>query len=68
MISGGNFSLNDMVVDMSNNVMDTITVPAAKIEISEEYDASIHLEPEYVGWKARWIEVVNEFKWIHIYI
>ena len=60
-ISGGNFSLNDVVVKGSNYVLGPFAVTIAKIEVPEEHDAGTNLEPVHVGPKARWIEVVNEF-------
>ena len=66
MISGGNFSLNDVVVKVSDDVPGLIEVPVAGIEVCEENDASTNLEPEHVGWKVRWIKVVDELQWIYV--
>ena len=55
-----------MVVEVSNNVPSPIAVPVVRIAVPEEHDAGTNLEPEHVGWKARRIEVVNEFEKIYI--
>ena len=47
---------------MSNNVLGPISVLISRIEVLEDHDVDTNLEPEHVGWKSRWIEVVNEFK------
>ena len=65
-ISGGTFSLNDVVVKVSNNVQGPIAVPVVRIKVPEGHDAGTILEHEHVGQKARQIEVVNEFEWIYV--
>ena len=66
MISACNFSLNDVVVEVNNNVQGPIAVPVSRSNVPEEHDAGTNFEPENVGRKARWIEVVNEFKQIYV--
>ena len=66
MISGGNFSLNDVVVEVSNNAPGPIAVPIARVKVTEEQDAGTNLEPEHVEQKARQIKVVNEFERIYV--
>ena len=48
------------------NLLNPIAVPIVRIEVPEEHDACINLEPKHVGQKASRIEVINEFKQIYV--
>ena len=65
-ISGGNYSINDVVVEVRNSVPGPIAVPVLSIKVLEEHDAGTNLEPEHLGQKARRVEMINEFKRIYV--
>ena len=48
MISSGNFSFYNVVVEVNNNNLGPIAVPFLRVE---EHDAGTNLEPEHVGRK-----------------
>ena len=66
MTSGGNFSLNDVVVEVIDDIPSHIAVSVEGIKVPEEHCAGTNLEPDHVGQEARQIEAVDVLQWIDV--